>query len=124
VRRPGGRNPFANALSGLKWMLCTQRHARFHAFATIAVVALAIILRIDATGWALLTIAISMVWVAETFNTAIEVLCDKLHPEHDAAIGRAKDLAAGAVLVTAIAAAILGARVLGPPCWKLLSGSH
>ncbi|MGH7337754.1 MAG: diacylglycerol kinase, partial [Myxococcota bacterium] len=60
----------------------------------------------------------ALVWVAEAFNSALEALADAVHPERDARVGRAKDTAAGAVLVAAIASAVIGALVFGP---RLLS---
>lgn len=56
-----------------------------------------------------------LVWLAEAFNTAVEGLCDRIHPEFDPAIGRIKDLGAGGVLVASIAAALIGVLTLGPP---------
>jgi diacylglycerol kinase (ATP) len=61
-----------------------------------------------------------MVWLAEALNTAIEELCDHVTPDRHAAIGRIKDLAAGAVLIASIAAGLIGALTLGPPLVRLL----
>jgi diacylglycerol kinase (ATP) len=54
------------------------------------------------------------VWSAEAFNTALEQLADALHPERHAGIGRAKDVAAGAVLIAAVGAAVIGVLVFVP----------
>jgi diacylglycerol kinase (ATP) len=59
-------------------------------------------------------LAIALVWVAEAFNSALEALADAVHPNRDPRVGRSKDLAAGAVLVAAIASAVIGALVFGP----------
>lgn len=63
---------------------------------------------------ALAVVAAALVWMAEAINTAFEALCDHLHPGFDPAIGHVKDIAAGAVLVTAIAAALIGTLTILP----------
>jgi diacylglycerol kinase (ATP) len=60
------------------------------------------------------TAAIILVWSAEAFNTALEELADALHPERDPGIGRAKDVAAAAVLIAALGAAVIGMLVFVP----------
>ena len=62
----------------------------------------------------------ALVWVTEAINTAVEELCDRVSPGYDPAIGRIKDLAAGAVLVSACAAAIIGALTFLPPLLEYL----
>jgi len=58
--------------------------------------------------------------VTEAINTAVEDLCDHISPQFDEAIGRVKDLAAGAVLAASLAAAAIGLLTLGPPLLKTL----
>lgn len=65
-------------------------------------------------AWTALVLAISIVWLAEGMNTAIEVLADAVSQEQNALIAKAKDVAAGAVLLTAIGAATVGALVFYP----------
>jgi len=103
------------AFTGLRLLITTQRHARFHLAATLAVAGLAAWLRLPAAGWLWLVMAAALVWMAEAFNTAIETLADRVTREQDPLIGRAKDLAAGAVLVASAAALLIGAVVLAPP---------
>ncbi len=62
-------------------------------------------------------------WIAEAFNTALEALADAVHPERHEGVGRAKDVAAGGVLVAAIAAAVIGAAIFGPRILALLGSS-
>lgn len=100
----------------------TQDHARVHALATVAVALLAWWLRVPSTGAALLALAVGGVWTAEAFNTALEVLADRLHPERHPSVGAAKDLAAAAVLLAALAAAAVGLAVLGPPLVNRVTG--
>jgi len=109
------RASFGHAGRGIARMLREEPNARIHFAATLAVIVLAAWLRVSPIGAALLAFAIALVFTAEAINTALETLSDRLSPEQDAAIGRAKDLAAGAVLVSACGAAVVGLLVLGPP---------
>ncbi len=95
-------------------MLATQPHARIHLAATVAVVGLGLGLRIDRWEWCAVLAAIGLVWAAEGINSALETLADHVAPEQHPLIGRAKDLAAGAVLAAALAAAGIGLLVFGP----------
>jgi diacylglycerol kinase (ATP) len=105
---------FPPALQGLRALVRDERHARFHLAATLTVAASAAILHVDRDGVLWLVLAVALVWTAEAFNAAIERLADRITTEHDPAIGLVKDLAAGAVLVTAVAAAVIGALVFAP----------
>jgi diacylglycerol kinase (ATP) len=67
----------------------------------------------------LLALAMGMVWAAEALNTAIEYLSDHVCTEHHERIGRVKDLAAGGVLLAAIAAMVVGGIVFLPRVWAL-----
>jgi diacylglycerol kinase len=91
---------------------------RFHLAAAIVVIAVAGWLRIDAHDWLWLTAAITAVWVSELINTAIEHTIDLVSPEIHPLARIAKDTAAGAVLVAALFAVLVGAVVLGPPLWN------
>lgn len=112
---------FRFAFVGWWYVIRTQRNAWIHAVVSIAVIAIAIWLRIDAQDWALIIIAIAMVWTAEFINTALEAVVDLASPEqHDLArVG--KDVGASAVLIAAGSAAIIGFLILGPPLWEKLS---
>jgi diacylglycerol kinase (ATP) len=113
---------FGYAFTGIAQLASGEANARIHALASIAVLVLALLFGIDATGWAILILAIGLVWTAEGMNTAIEALSDRVSPDQDPAVGRAKDVAAGAVLLAALAAAAAGFLVLGPPLWRWLAG--
>jgi len=65
-------------------------------------------------------VAIALVWVAEAINTALELLADAVNPQPHPLVGQAKDVAAGAVLIAAVAAAGVGLIVLGPHCLDLI----
>jgi len=104
----------SHALNGFAFALRTQGNIRVHIFATIVVVTLGFALGITRLEWAALTFAISIVWVAELFNTALEFLCDIVAPEKSDLVKNAKDIAAAAVLLAALAAATIGALVFWP----------
>ena len=71
----------------------------FHLVGALCVVAVNYVLHVTTTEWLITLILIGLVWMAEVFNTAIEKLADRVTGEHDALIGHAKDMAAGAVLI-------------------------
>ena len=113
---------FACAGRGLVLLLHTQANARIHLLATVLTVAAGFAFRITRGEWAMLATAIGIVWAAEAANTAIEFLADRITREHDESIRRAKDIAAGGVLLAAMTAAVIGILILGPHAWALLGG--
>ena len=102
---------FRCAFSGIGWALRTQRNLRIHAAATVAVVVLGFVENITAWEWCAILGCISLVWAAELMNSALEVLCDRITTDPDEHIRRAKDAAAGAVLVCAIISVVVAALV-------------
>jgi diacylglycerol kinase len=106
---------FRYAFRGLGSMLREEPNAQLHALATVAVLALALVLDLPRGDWAWLVAAIAAVWATETLNTALESLADAVHPEPHPLVGRAKDLSAAAVLLTALGAVAIGLLVLAPP---------
>lgn len=91
-----------------------------HLFVTVCVIATAAWLRVDWTSLSILVAMIGLVWTAEMLNTSIEQLVAVLHPRRDDRVGSALDVAAGGVLVAAIAAVAVGLMILGPPLWQWL----
>ena len=114
---------FRYAFAGLWQALRTQRNARIHLLATVAVTAMGLWLRLDAVRWAVLVLTISLVFFAEMVNTVVEVIVDLVTPEYHPLAKVAKDVSAGAVLVTAMAAVVVGLLILGPPLLILCQGS-
>ncbi|HRK17309.1 MAG TPA: diacylglycerol kinase family protein, partial [Prosthecobacter sp.] len=94
---------FRHAFDGIAWALLCQRNMRFHAAATLAVTGLGMVWNLELWKWCVLCLCAGLVWTAEIFNTAIELLCDLVQPERDERVRRIKDTAAGAVLAAAIA---------------------
>lgn len=103
------------ALAGWLYMLRRQKNTRIQAVASIVVFALAFWLEIDAISWAILILTITMVWMAEFLNAAVEAAVNlatqELHPM--AKVG--KDVAAAAVLLGVVASILIGLLILGPP---------
>ncbi len=111
---------FGHAFRGLKILLQTQQNARIHAAATVLVLAAGALLRISLAEWALIALAVAGVWATEALNTSIEFLVDLTSPDLHPLAAKAKDVAAGAVLVAAIGSLIVGVLVFGPHVLKLL----
>ncbi len=110
---------FGFALRGVAFVLRSQQNAWIHLGATVAVIGTALYLDLSRADWSWLVLAITGVWCAEIFNTAVEQLADAVDAKPNPSIGRAKDAAAGAVLIAAMGAVAIGLMVLGPPLWKL-----
>lgn len=102
------------AVEGILHATRTQRHMRWHTLACLAVLVLAPRLPITPSEFALLCLAAAMVIVAELANTAVESTVDLACPDYHPLARAAKDVAAGAVLVAAFAAAAVGWVVLYP----------
>ena len=107
------------AIEGVLWAVKTQRHMLLHLLAAVAVLLLALTLRLTLLEFALLALAIILVLFAELLNTALEVVVDLVSPDYHPLARCAKDVAAGAVLVASIGAVIMGylalARFFFPP---------
>ncbi len=105
---------FAYAIAGIVFMLKTQHNAWLHGIATMAVIALAVYCDVSASDWRWLIVAMGMVWVGETINTAVEYVCDVVSPQYSEAVKHAKDIAAGGVLIAALASLIIGILTFWP----------
>jgi diacylglycerol kinase (ATP) len=90
---------FRHGGAGVGFMLRTQQNAWIHLLMTLIVCLAGFWFRISAADWRWLTIAITLVWAAEAMNTAFEYLCDVVSPEFHVSVAKAKDIAAGAVLI-------------------------
>ena len=111
---------FRYAFRGWGHVLKTQQNAWIHSLIAAVVVALGLWLQLSANNWAILVITIAMVFTAEFINTAIEAILDLASPNYHPLAKVGKDVGAGAVLVAALAAVIVGLLILGPPLWAKL----
>ena len=105
---------FGYAFSGLGFAFRTQHNFRIQILSAIACVTLGALFGISMDDWRWIVVAIVMVLTAELVNTAFEHLCDVVQPDLHASVKAAKDVAAGAVLVTSIGAAVIGVLVFWP----------
>jgi diacylglycerol kinase len=111
---------FGHAFKGLWYSLRTQRNTRIHVSIAILAILLGIVLHISAIEFAMVFVAIAGVFVAEMFNTVIELCIDLASPDYHPLAKIAKDVAAGAVLLSAMLSVVIGLFVFGPHLWKLL----
>lgn len=105
---------FKYAFRGLKVMIVSQHNAWIHAVATMVVAAVSFYFHLTRAEWCWIILAIISVWTAEAFNTAFEFLTDVASTEFHPLAENAKDVAAGAVLITAIGSVLIGIVVFGP----------
>lgn len=105
---------FKCAFNGIRVCL-SGRNMRIHLCIAFYVVIAGFTARISLAEWAAVLLSCGLVVSLECINTAIERLCDALHPGRSEAIGRVKDISAGAALVSAVAAAAVGGVVFFRP---------
>ncbi len=110
---------FGHAFKGIATLFLSQAHAKIHLVATVLVILLGIWLGLEWAEWAMVTVAITLVWVAEAMNTAIEFVVDLASPDWHALAGKAKDVAAGGVLIASFGAIAIAAFTMGPKIWHL-----
>lgn len=106
------------AWEGLCYVIRRERNARIHLAIAVAVLFLSAWLRLPTTEWAIIVMAIALVLAGEMINTAVELTIDLVVTEPSALAKGAKDVAAATVLITALAAAIMGFLILGPRLWQ------
>jgi len=110
---------FRYAFNGLWYALRTQRNARVHVSIAILAIVSGIGLHISAVEFALVFVAITSVFIAEMFNTVIELCIDIASPDYHPLAKIAKDVAAGGVLLSALLAVVIGLFVFVPHIWYL-----
>ncbi|MCC7128892.1 MAG: hypothetical protein B6D39_06460 [Anaerolineae bacterium UTCFX2] len=111
---------FRFAFAGWWFVIRTQRNAWIHLTVSVLVFALGIWLRLQTRDWALIILAIALVWTSEFINTALEVVVDLASPQQHRLAQVGKDVGAAAVLIAAVSSALIGLLILGPPLWKRL----
>jgi len=105
---------FRYAFAGIKLMVKSQHNAWIHLLATAMSGAVGFYFKISEMEWIVLIGIISGVWIAEALNTSLEFLCDVASPDFHPLVEKAKDVAAGAVLIAAIAASLIGTIIFLP----------
>jgi diacylglycerol kinase (ATP) len=109
---------FRYAFAGLAYMLRSQHNAWLHLTITVLVCLAGWWFGLNAADWRWIVAAIALVWVAETNNTAFEYVCDVVSPEFHVSVAKAKDIAAGAVLICAGGSALIGILTFWPYIWR------
>jgi diacylglycerol kinase (ATP) len=102
------------AANGIAIMLRSQPNAWIHAFATFAVCTTGLLVGLSASEWCWIVLAIVAVWTTEALNTAFEFLTDVASPNFHPMAGKAKDVAAGAVLISAMGSIAIGVIIFAP----------
>ncbi len=113
---------FRYACEGLAYVVRAERNARVHLAVSLAVVILSAWLRLSRIEWVFMIMSIALVFAGEMLNTVVELVIDVVAPNRNSLAKHAKDVAAGAILIAAIAAAATGLIILGPPLWERISG--
>lgn len=108
---------FKYALKGIRLLFQSETNARIHLAFTLLVIAGGVFFSVSTTEWCLLVLAITIVLCAEGMNTSIEYLTNLASPNFHELAGKTKDVAAGAVLISAIGAAIVGCIIFFPKIW-------
>jgi len=101
-------------------MLRCQHNAWIHLAGTLVVIGAGLFFQLSAREWCWIILAIAIVWTAEALNTAFEFLADAASPEFHPLVRDAKDVAAGAVLITAIASTIIAVIIFRPHLTQML----
>lgn len=107
-------NSFRYAIKGIWVLVSTQANAQIHLLAICLVVILGFYTQISRTEWCIIILTCALVMALEAVNTAIETLTDLVSPEYHILAGKTKDVAAGAVLIAAIGAVIIGGLIFIP----------
>jgi diacylglycerol kinase len=110
------------ALSGWLYMLRWQKNTRIQGVASIVILALALLLQISFSEIAVLILTITIVWMAEFINAAVEAVVNLASPEYHDMAKVAKDVASAAVLLGVVASIVIGLLILGPPLLQRLFG--
>ncbi len=113
-------NSFGYALKGMFLVLKDQQNMRIHAVAVVVVTIAGLFLGLTAIEWSIIALCIGSVISAEMMNTAIEALVDLVSPQFNEKAGKIKDIAAGAVLLTAVVASVVAVYIFGNKIFNLL----
>jgi diacylglycerol kinase (ATP) len=112
---------FRAAFSGWGYVIRSQKNAWIHAAVSVLVVIAGFWLEISRLEWAVILLAIAMVWTSEFLNTALEAVVDLASPQKHPLAKVGKDVGAAAVLIAAGISVLIGLLILGPPLWARIS---
>ena len=112
---------FGYAGRGIKIVFGSEPNMKIHIFVAMLVILCGFVFKINITEWILCLLCIGLVFSAEMLNTAIENVVDLASPEHHELAGKAKDIAAGAVLICAIISVVIGLLIFVPKAWNMMS---
>ena len=115
---------FRYGIRGIALMLKSQHNAWIHATASVLVLIVGALFGLSPGEWCWLVIAIMAVWTAEALNTALEFLADVASPEFHPSVEKAKDVAAGAVLISATGSVAIALFILTPYVLRLINSAH
>ena len=115
---------FRHGIRGIALMLRSQHNAWIHATASVLVLIVGALFGLSPGEWCWLVIAIMAVWTAEALNTALEFLADVASPEFHPLVEKAKDVAAGAVLISATGSVAIALFILTPYVLRLINSPH
>ncbi len=115
-------NSIKIAFEGVLFVLRTQKNAWVHVTITSLVLLTGVLMGLDRLEWVLILLTLGMVWAAESFNTAMEVMIDFVSPEQRPMAKTCKDVSAAGVLITAIVSVLVGVLIFGPRLWGWLCG--
>lgn len=115
------KNSFKYAIQGIKSALKTEQNLKIHFIVTVLAIILGVVLKVNFTEWAICFLLFGFVITAELLNTAIEVTVDLAMPEKNEKAKLAKDIAAGAVLVSAIVSILVGIVIFLPKIINIIS---
>jgi diacylglycerol kinase len=124
MQRSNFLSSFRHAWAGIAYVVCTQRNARIHLAVAVVVIGLGLWVGLTLTQWAVVAVVAGMVLAAEWLNTAVEAIVDLATPDYHPLAKVAKDAAAGAVLLTAIIAVVVGVLLLVLPIVRWLLMGH
>jgi len=112
---------FGYAIRGIREVFGSEANMKIHIVITVLVIISGILFSISLTEWIFCLLCIGLVVGAEMINTAIENVVDLASPELHPLAGKAKDIAAGAVLICAVISVIVGLIIFLPKGWHLIA---
>ncbi|MCI4666710.1 MAG: diacylglycerol kinase family protein [Bacteroidia bacterium] len=110
---------FGYAFKGIWTLISSQTNAKIHLLAVVVITALGFYLNLSPTEWCLIILCMALVLMAEAINTAIEFLVDLVSPDYHPLAGKAKDVAAGAVLLSVLICGLVWGIIFLPKIWVL-----